>query len=217
MSRDHTTGSRSRLHVLHVDSSGRYDGSATRTLTGDLVQALEARHGDLAVTRRDLAGGVPFVDAGWIEANFTAPEERSAAQRATLTHSDALVAEIQSADVVVIGAPLYNFGIPAVLKAWIDMIARARVTFRYTDQGPVGLLAGKKAYLVIASGGVPVDSKADFATPYLRHALKFVGITDVDVIEADQINRRGEDALESARLRIAQLVHTTPLSTWSAA
>jgi FMN-dependent NADH-azoreductase len=206
-----------RLRVLQIDSSGRYEDSASRTLTADLVEALAARYPDVDITRRDLADGLPFVDAGWIDANFTAPEERSPEHREKLAVSDRLVSELEGADVIVIGTPLYNFGIPAVLKAWIDMIARARRTFRYTEDGPVGLLHGKKAYLVVATGGVAVGGKADFATPYLRHALNFVGITDIDVIGADRINSRGDDALESARLQIAELVHTTPLLTSSAA
>ncbi len=104
---------------------------------------------------------------------------------------------------------MYNFGIPAALKAWIDMIARARLTFRYTADGPEGLLKGKKAYLVYASGGVPVNSAADFATPYLRHALAFVGITDVEVITADRLNSDAGSAMDRARQRIADLVFTT--------
>jgi FMN-dependent NADH-azoreductase len=97
-----------------------------------------------------------------------------------------LIAELEAADTIVIGVPLYNFGIPAALKAWIDLIARARRTFRYTEAGPEGLLKDKKAYLVVASGGVPVGSDYDFATGYLRHVLGFVGITDVTVIDAGQ-------------------------------
>ena len=127
-----------------------------------------------------------------------------------LAASDALVEELRGADVVVIGSPIYNFGVPAALKAWVDMIARARLTFRYTPEGPRGLLDGKKAYVVIASGGVPVDSPVDFATPYLRQALRFVGITDVDVIAADQLNKAGDDSIDTARMRIAELIHTNP-------
>jgi FMN-dependent NADH-azoreductase len=152
---------------------------------------------------------VSLVDESWIGANFTAEEERTAEQRGVLQESDALVAELQAADVIVIGAPIYNFGIPAALKAWVDMIARARLTFRYTANGPEGLLTGKKAYIVIASGGVAVDSAVDFATPYLRQALKFVGITDVDVIAAEQLNSRAEESIDAARVRIAELIHTT--------
>ena len=172
------------LRVLEVSASGRGKDSVSRMLSADLIDALEARHGSVDLTRRDLSHGIPFVDEAWINANFTAPEDRTGDQRAVLAGSDALVAELEAADAIVIAAPIYNFGVPAALKAWIDMIARARLTFRYTENGPEGLLQGKKAYVVIASGGVPVDSPMDFATPYLRQALAFVGITDVEIIAA---------------------------------
>ncbi len=196
------------LRILKVDSSGRGQGSATRALTADVVHALEARHGGIDLVERDLANGVPFVDQDWIDANFTSAEERSDAQRATLAESDRLVAELQAADVVVIGAPIYNFGVPAALKAWVDMVARARLTFRYTPNGPEGLLKGKQAYVVVASGGVGVDSAVDFATPYLRQVLAFIGIDDVVVVNAERINARGEDALDDARVQIADAIHT---------
>jgi FMN-dependent NADH-azoreductase len=199
-----------RLRILEVAASGRSKGSVSSMLSGDLIDALEARNSNVERARRDLSDGLSFVDESWIEANFTAPEERNSAQRAALAESDALVAEIRAADVLVIGSPIYNFGIPATLKAWVDMIARARLTFRYTDNGPEGLLKGKKAYIVIASGGVPVDSPVDFATPYLRQALAFVGISDVEVIAADQLNSRAEESIDAARLRIAELIHTAP-------
>ena len=199
------------LKVLEIAASGRYEGSVSRMLSADLIGALEERHGEIELTRRDLSKGLRFVDDAWINANFTAPEARSAEQRATLAESDALVAELQAADVVVIGSPIYNFGVPAALKAWIDMVARARLTFRYTETGPKGLLEGKKAYLVVASGGVPVDSAVDFATPYLRHALGFIGITDIEVIAADQLNSKAHESIDAARVRIAELIHTAPL------
>ena len=198
------------LKILEVTASGRSEGSVSRMLSTDLIGALEERHGNIELTRRDLNKGLPFVDEAWINANFTAPEERSAEQRATLAESDALVAELKAADVLVIGAPIYNFGVPAALKAWIDMVARARLTFRYTENGPKGLLEGKKAYVIIASGGVPVDSAVDFATPYLRHALAFIGITDVEVIAAEQLNSKAEESIDAARVRIAELIHTAP-------
>ena len=196
--------------VLEIAASGRNDGSVSRMLSADLIGALEERQGSIELTRRDLGKGLPFVDEAWISANFTAAEERSAEQRAVLAESDALVAELKAADVLVIGTPIYNFGIPAALKAWIDMVLRARLTFRYTENGPEGLLAGKKAYVVVASGGVPVDSAVDFATPYLRHALGFIGITDVDVIAADQLNSKADESIDAARVRIAELIHTAP-------
>jgi FMN-dependent NADH-azoreductase len=195
---------------LRIDASGRRNQSSSRALADDLVGALEARYGSVQVTRRDLADALPHVDQDWIEANFTDESARSAAQREKLALSDRLVAELRAADALVIGVPIYNFGVPAALKAWVDMICRARQTFRYTENGPEGLLKGRKAFLLIASGGVPVDSPVDFATPYMRQALKFIGIEDVEVIGADQQNRRGEDALSEARARIAEVVHTTP-------
>ena len=197
------------MKVLEVSASGRHADSVSRMLTREIIEALEVREGDLEVTRRDLSDGIPLVDEAWITANFTADEERTEQHREALALSDALVAELRAADVLVIGSPIYNFGVPAALKAWVDMIARARLTFRYTPEGPQGLLGGKKAYVVIASGGVPVDSPVDFATPYLRHALRFVGITDVDVIAADELNKAADDSIDAARMHIAELIHTT--------
>ena len=120
---------------------------------------------------------------------------------------DELVSELKNADVLVIGVPVYNFSIAATLKAWIDMIARARLTFQYTENGPVGLLEGKKAYLVVATGGVPIGGPMDFATPYLRHALSFIGITDVEIIAADRLNNNADESMDRARAEIAELVH----------
>ena len=170
-------------HVLRIDASMRRDGSVTRELADRVIERLDPA----GVTRRDLADGVPLVDETWIGANFTDPAERTEAQRAGLAPSDAMIAELQAADTVVIGLPVYNFGVPAAFKAWIDQIARARVTFRYTEDGPVGLLEGKRAIVVVASGGTPVDSAIDFATPYVRHVLGFVGISDLTVIPAAEL------------------------------
>ena len=202
---------RNPLRILELSASGRSDGSVTRELSRDLIAALQDRHGVAEVTRRDLSAGVPFVNEAWISANFTADEDRTEKHNDTLAYSNELVAELQNADTIVIGVPVYNFSIPATLKAWVDMIARARLTFRYTENGPEGLLEGRKAYVVIASGGVPVDSAVDFATPYLRQALGFVGIRDVEIIAADQLNSRAEESIDAARLRIAELIHTAPV------
>jgi FMN-dependent NADH-azoreductase len=207
----HETTRNTPLKVLEVAASGRNEGSVSRMLSADLLAALEERHGTIELNRRDLGKGLPFVDEAWITANFTAAEQRSASQRAALAESDALVAELKEAEVLVIGTPIYNFGIPASLKAWIDMVARARLTFRYTENGPKGLLEGKKAYVIIASGGVAVDSAVDFATPYLRHALAFIGITDVEVIAAERLNSMAEESIDAARARIAEIIHTAPL------
>lgn len=203
-----TVDTQDLLNVLEISASGRSEQSVSRMLTQDIVDALERGADEIEVVRRDLSAGVAFVDGAWIGANFTAEEQRSQEQRTILATSDRLVDEVKRADVLVIGAPIYNFGVPAALKAWIDMIARARKTFRYTANGPEGLLKNKKAYVVIASGGVPVDSPLDFATPYLRHALRFIGITDVEVIAADQLNKDAEDSIDAARTRIAGLIDT---------
>lgn len=193
--------------VLELSASGRTTGSASRELTRDLVAALEDRHGSVQTIRRDLANGVPFVDEDWIEANFTPDESRTDRHHEALAFSDSLVAELKEADILVIGTPIYNFSIPAALKAWIDMITRARLTFRYTESGPKGLLEGKRAYVVVATGGVPVGSAADFATPYIKHALAFIGITDVEVIAADRLNSQAMESMDAARARIADVVH----------
>lgn len=200
------------LQILELSSSGRQEGSITRQLSAELIAALEDRHGSADITRRNLSAGVPFLNEAWIEANSTADEDRTQNHRETLAYSDELVDELKNADTLVIGVPVYNFSIAATLKAWVDMIARARLTFRYTENGPVGLLEGKKAYLIVATGGVPVGSPMDFATPYLRHALSFVGITDVEIIAADGINNNAEESVDRARAHIAESVHLSAVA-----
>lgn len=188
-------------HALRVDSSMRHQGSTTRDLTDRVLAKLAPD----SITVRDLADGIGLVDEAWIAANFTDPEARTDEQRERLAASDALVAELRAADLIVIGMPIYNFGIPAALKAWIDMVARARVTFRYTESGPVGLLTGKRAIIVVASGGTELDGEIDFATPYLRHALGFIGIEDVEVVAADRQMVDGDVARSKAAAAIEQL------------
>ena len=126
-----TTPSTSRpMRVLRVDASARIEGSITRKLADRMIDGMRDRIPGLSVTRRDLAQGLPFVDDAWVNANLTDPDVRDESQRHTLAVSDALVAEVMAADVWVIATPIYNFGVPASLKAWIDQIARARLTFR---------------------------------------------------------------------------------------
>ncbi len=200
------SSTRSITRILEVSASGRRAGSVSRRLTQELLRALEARHGEVDIVHRDLGEGMPFVDEDWIAATFTPASERTREHERALAFSDELVAELSNADILVIGAPMYNFGPPAVLKAWIDMVARAGLTFRYTENGPVGLVRGVKAYIVTASGGVPAGSEADFLTPYLEHALGFLGVDDVDVIAADRLNARADQSVDAARARIADLV-----------
>jgi FMN-dependent NADH-azoreductase len=191
------------LRVLRIDASARRAGSVTRRLADTLLQALDRQEGGTKVAHRDLAEGMPLLDGDWVAANATDPSQRDEPQRQALAHSDTLVAEVQAADVLVIATPLYNFGVPASLKAWIDQIARARLTFRYTEQGPEGLLKGKKAYVLVATGGTAVGGEMDFATPWLRFVLGFLGITAVEVIAADRGMARGEAALLAAEAQIA--------------
>jgi len=198
------------LQVLSINSSGRQEGSVSRELGADLIAALEDRHQSINLTQRDVGSGLPFVDAAWIEANFTPDENRTERQIETLSLSDELVEELKAADVIVLGVAVYNFSISAALKAWIDMVCRARVTFRYTEKGPVGLLQGKTVYAVVATGGVAVGSPMDFATPYLRHAFGFLGITDVQVIAADRLNSNMDESMDRARAEIAELIHLSP-------
>lgn len=199
------TESHAPLRVLRIDASARRQSSVTRTLGDDLLARLGNHHGSLKVHNRDVSTGLEFVDEPWIGANYTDPAQRDADQSERLHLSDRLVDEVCEADVLVIAVPVYNFGIPASLKAWIDQVARVGRTFRYTERGPVGLLEGKKAYLLFASGGVAVGSEADFASSYMRHVLRFLGITDVEVIAAEGVAIDADAALEAARERIAQL------------
>lgn len=169
--------------VLRIDASARHSGSESRALTQRIIDRLAPA----TVINRDLAAAMPAIDADWLAANWTPADERTDAQRQTLALSDTLIEEIKSADTIVIGAPIYNFGIPATLKTWIDLIARAGITFKYSEAGPQGLLTGKRAIVAITSGGTQVGSEIDFASGYLRHVLGFVGITDVQFVAADQL------------------------------
>ena len=193
--------------ILELSSSVRQDPSISRQLTADLDGALEDRHAHDEITRRDVGAGLPFIDGAFARAKDTPPELVRPADEDVLALSNELVAELAAADVLVIGAPIYNFSIPATLKAWIDLVARPGLTFRYTEDGPEGLLKGKKAYVLVSSGGVPVGSPVDFATPYLRHALAFIGITDVEFIGAAGADRGNDAALDGARARIAETIH----------
>ncbi|NOD99383.1 FMN-dependent NADH-azoreductase [Ruegeria sp. HKCCD6228] len=187
--------------ILHIDSSARRVNSTTRDLSDRVVKQLGADR----IIRRDLATPLPLLTEDWIAANFTPAEQRDDLQRDRLALSDELVTELQEADTIVIGLPIYNFSVPAAVKAWVDLVARAGLTFSYTENGPKGLLEGKRAILAIASGGVPVGSEADFATNYARHVLGFIGIHDVDVIAADQMAVNPDAALENAHKAVAEL------------
>lgn len=140
------------------------------------------------LTYRDLtAYPLPQIDAAWADARLSYPETRSDSDQAVLSLSDTVVEEVQKADTIIIGAPMYNFSGPASLKAWMDLVARPRVTFSYTFSGPIGLLNNKKAIVVIASGGVAIGSAYDFLSPHIRHFLGFLGIADVTILAAKDV------------------------------
>ncbi len=190
--------------IFHLNASARIEGSVSRKLSDTLVAHLS--DAQTHVISRDVgASPLPLLDEAWVGANVTPDEARTPAQIDALALSDTLVAELEAADTLVLAVPIYNFGVPAAFKAWIDLVARARKTFKYTENGPVGLLDGKKAYVVIASGGTAAGSQIDFATPYVRHVLGFLGIHDVTVVAADQLMAAGEEKVADALSEISRL------------
>jgi FMN-dependent NADH-azoreductase len=183
------------MSILRIDSSANTTDSVTRALTDRIV----AKLGDSDVTVRDLAHEpLPQITQTWAVARVTPEADRSAEQIEALVESDKLVAELLAADTIVIGAPLYNFSVPASLKAWIDLVARVGVTFRYTETGPEGLVKGKRVIIAMASGGVPAGSEADFNTGYLKAVLGFMGMTDVTIVSADALAKDPEGTIERA-------------------
>lgn len=198
---------KSAVNVLLVNASSRSQDSVTRYLTDRLIEQLEQSRGIKQLRVRDVAADpLTVIDEPWVIANFTDPAERTGEQNAVLLQSDELVNELKAADVIILGVPIYNFSVPAALKAWIDLVARAGRTFRYTSNGPVGLLNEKQAFVVVASGGVAIGSPIDFATPYMKHVLGFIGIDNVEVIAAERLNINSEASRQSAELQITQAI-----------
>jgi len=191
-------------HMLRHDASASPGDSASRSLGDQLLERLARHNPDIVIRQRDLNRDAQFIDARWIEANFSASDTRSDAARQRLVYSDELIAELQWADHIVITTPMYNFSVPATVKAWIDQVCRAGVTFRYTSSGPQGLLAGKRADIVITTGGAPIGSPVDFASGYLRQVLGFIGINEVEVISADRMNQDSEQSVTRALQQIDQ-------------
>jgi FMN-dependent NADH-azoreductase len=194
--------------ILQLNSSIFSDGGQSSTLAAVLVA--ELRDGGAEVIRRDLAREpVPHLDAARFGAFLSRPETRTREQQSVLDYSDGLIAELKAADTIVLGLPMYNFGIPSTLKAYFDHVARAGVTFKYTDQGSVGLLTGKKAYVVAARGGYYAGTAADTQTHYVRAFLAFLGITDVEFVYAEGLamgDASRDAALSKARNLIERLV-----------
>jgi len=172
--------------LLQINSSiNNGDGQSSR-LANQFVAAFRERNPDARFIKRDLAAeAVPHLTAERFGAFITKPEEHTPTQRAVVAYSDALIAELKSADVIVLGLPMYNFGVPSQLKAYFDHIARAGVTFRYTPNGPEGLLTGRKTYVFAARGGQHVGTALDTQTSYVRDFFRFLGISDVEFVYAE--------------------------------
>jgi len=191
------------VNILKLDASIRKTGSHSRALSNKLIEQLATRY-KTTITRRDLTNGISLIDEQWGQANFTAKDERTQLQKTCLLESDLYVEEVINTDLIVLALPIYNFGLPAAFKAWIDQVVRSKLTFKYTSEGPIGLLHNKKAYVIITSGGTELGSELDFVSDYLRHTLGFIGITDITFIDSsglgkdeDKIRSRCHDFIET--------------------
>ena len=194
------------MNILQINGSARSQAGNSTRLASEVVARLVAAEPAARVLVRDLARDpAPAIDEAALGALFTPAEQRSPEQAVRVAQSDALVAEVQAADVLVLGVPMYNFGISTQLKNWIDAIARAGVTFRYTENGPEGLVTGKKAYVLAARGGVYAGTPKDSQTAYVRDFLAFIGITDVEFVYAEGLNM-GDESKHAALARAHQAI-----------
>ena len=197
--------------LLHINTSINSDAGESSRLAGRLVKAWRVSNPGGKVISRDLARDpVPHLTAERFQAFLAKPEARTLAQQADVDYSDSLIGELKRADTVVIGLPMYNFGVPSTLKAYFDHVARAAETFRYTDKGSIGLLTGKKAYVVAARGGAYAGTPMDTQTAYMRTFLGFLGITDVEFVYAEGLamgEASKQAGLARATANIEQLMH----------
>jgi len=190
-------------NILHIKSSIFGGNGQSSQLSDRFVAQWCKNNGSAGVVERDLSvDPVPHLDGEMVAGFMSAEADRNAKQLQAIALSEELISELQTADIIVLGLPMYNFGIPSNLKAWIDHVARAGITFQYTENGPNGLLSGKKAYVLAARGGLYEGSDADTQTPYIKKILGFVGITDVTIVAAEGLNMG--DAAKAASLAKAQ-------------
>ncbi len=198
------------MNILQIHASARDDASHSSRLARRIVGRLRERNPGASVVLRDLARTpAPALDAATLAALASAPQQRGAEDAARVAAADTLIAELQAADVVVLGVPMYNFGVPSALKDWIDAIARAGVTFRYTAAGPQGLLDGKTAWVALTRGGRYRNTPADTQVPYLRMLFNFLGIDDVRFVFAEGLSMGPEaerEGLEAAEAEIEALL-----------
>ena len=183
------------MNILQINASARREGANSTRVANSVVARLQSEHPTAKLSLRDLAGNPhPVLDETALGALFTPVEQRTADQAARVALDDGLIDEVQAADVIVLGVPMYNFGVPVQLKNWIDAIARNGVTFRYTANGPEGQLKDKKVYVALARGGRYRGTDADSQVPYLKTVLGFLGLTDVHFIYAEGLNMGPEAA-----------------------
>jgi len=196
--------------LLQINASINNGNGESSRLAKQFVAAFHRRHPNATIVARDVAAAepVPHLTAERFGAFITKPENRSAAQQAVVAYSDTLINELKQADVIVLGLPMYNFGVPSQLKAYFDHIARIGETFEYTEKGPVGKLTGKKVYVFAARGGVYEGTPMDTQTSYVRDFLRFLGMSDVEFIYAEGLNmgpQSKQTALAKAEAEIARL------------
>lgn len=194
------------MKILQINASARSEAANSTKLADSIATRLKTKNPQAVIEVRDLAANPhPVLDEAALGALFTPEDQRTPEQAARVALDDALIAQVQSADVIILGVPMYNFGVPVQLKTWIDAIARAGVTFRYTEKGPEGLLKGKKVYLALARGGLYRDTPNDSQVPYLKTFLGFLGITDVSCIYAEGLAMGPEAAVQAFASAEAQL------------
>ncbi|MBD8254110.1 NAD(P)H-dependent oxidoreductase [Pseudomonas fluorescens] len=175
--------------VLIIESSARQQGSISRQLTQQFINQWQTAHPTDQIIIRDVAlNSIPHMDANLIGGWMKPAEQRSEKEQICLERSNELTNELMAADVLVIASPMYNFTIPSTLKAWLDHVIRAGVTFKYTPARPQGLLIGKRAFVLTARGGIHADDSSDHQEPYLRQILLFIGIHDITFIHAEGLN-----------------------------
>jgi FMN-dependent NADH-azoreductase len=181
--------------ILKIDSSARVKNSYSRLLTNKLVDQLAVLYPNMIVQDRSISNDIPFLSEAMIEAMFTPAEKRTPEQKKALDLSDRMVTELKETDILVLGLPVYNFNIPASLKAYIDLVTRAGLTFKYGEKGPQGLIENVKAYIIITSGGTALHSDMDFVSEYIKFILGFIGIEEVFFIDATQITIKGDQEI----------------------
>lgn len=198
------------MNILQINGSARANGANSTRVADAITARLKARHPDATVELRDLARDPhPMLDEAALGALFTPADQRTPEQAARVALDDALIAQLKRADVIVLGVPMYNFGVSVQTKSWIDAIARAGQTFRYTANGPEGLVTGKKVYVGLARGGIYRDTPHDAQVPYLKGVLGLLGMTDVEFIYAEGVNmgpERVQAAFDAVEAQIAEVV-----------